>query len=198
MQISATPRANRQKDMLSERQGQINPKIAEDVFSNATLPSSVPRIPQSVSRPRPEEQTRNSLYSIQATPTRKPVFNFVQQGNGFVDVVAAEHGSGQLLSPVQLVRSSGKLFSLAPTSVINGPPSSWSSQGIQETPLKKKSEAMQAHSHPGLSTPGCGKENVGSRGDISAELNQGHKEANEDSIYKSLGWDDTDDIDGLA
>jgi DNA replication regulator SLD3 len=172
--------------------------IAEDVFSNATLPSNVPRIPQSVPRPPPEEQTRNPLFSIQATPTRKPMSNFAQQGNGFLAVVAADHGNCQLLSPLQLGHSSGHLFNLAPTSVINGPPSSWSSQGIQETPLKKKSEAMQAHSHPGLSTPGCGKENVGSRGDISAGLKQDHKETNEDSIYKSLGWEDTDDIDDLA
>ena len=105
-------------------------------------------------------------------------------------------GACQALSPLQLGRSSNQLFNLA--SETNAPPSSWSSQGVQETPAKQKSEAMLVHSHPILSTPLSGKENMGSRGEVSNSLKAKFDQTKEDSIYKALGWDEADDVDDLA
>ena len=152
-------------------------------------------IPQSVPRPSREEITKNPLFSIQATPTRKSVSNLTPGGNGFLSVTPNE-GACQALSPLQLGRSSNQLFNLA--SETNAPPGSWSSQGVQETPAKQKSEAMLVHSHPILSTPLSGKENMGSRGDVSNSLKAKFDQTKEDSIYKALGWDEADDIDDLA
>lgn len=152
-------------------------------------------IPQSVTRPSREENTKNPLFSIQATPTRKSVSNLTPGGNGFLSVTPNE-GACQALSPLQLGRSSNQLFNLA--SETNAPPSSWSSQGVHETPAKQKSEAMLVHSHPILSTPLSGKENMGSRGEVSNSLKAKFDQTKEDSIYKALGWDEADDVDDLA
>lgn len=71
---------------------------------------------------------------------------------------------------------------------------SLSYQGVLETPVKQKVETMPVHSQPVLSTPTGGKENIGLRG-ASDGLKPKFKKTQEDSIYKSLGWDDADDLD---
>lgn len=196
MQITATPKANRRKDIFTETQSNSVPTIVEDADWSAIPPSSLPRIPQSVTRPSRDEQTKNPLFAIQATPTRKPTSTLTRSGNGFLDVAAVE-GGYQALSPLQPGRSSAQLFNLGPETAV--PQSSWSSQGVQETPAKQKSDAMLVHSHPILSTPIFGKENMGLKGGASCGLDRAPgRNAGEDSIYKALGWDDADDIDDLA
>lgn len=100
------------------------------------------------------------------------------------------------MSPLQLSRSGRQLFNLGPET--SDPQSSWSSQGVQETPAKPKLEAMLVHSHPIMSTPAFGKENMGSRGGTSDGLKGVFGNTQEDSIYTTLGWDDPDDNDDLA
>lgn len=195
MQITATPKADRRKDIFTEKPTNSVPQAAEDADWGVIPPSSLPRIPQSVTRPSTDDRTKNPLFSVQATPTRKPTANQVKGRNGFLDVATIEGGC-QPLSPLQLGRSGSQLFNLGPET--SGPQSSWSSQGEQETPAKPKSEAMLVHSHPILSTPVYGKENMGSRGGMSDGLKRAIGKTQEDSIYTALGWDDPDDIDDLA
>lgn len=125
-------------------------------------------MPQSVTRPSREEQTKKPPFSIQATPTRKSISNLTQGGNGLLSVTANESDC-QVLSPLQLYRSSNQVFSLALETKV--PPSS---------------------------TPSSGKENMGLKGGISNSLKEKFDQRQEDSIYKALGWDDADDIDDFA
>lgn len=166
----------------------------DDVEPGVIPPSSVPRIPQSATRPSREEMTKNPFFAIQATPTRKPASSMGRGGNGFLNVPTND-GNYQSLSPLQLSRSSKHLFNSDPETA--GPPSSWSSQGVLETPAKQKSDATLVHSHPVLSTPISGKENVRVKELTSCGLGNTEGKAEEDSIYKTLGWD-ADDIDDLA
>jgi DNA replication regulator SLD3 len=171
--------------MFAEPRGQRIPYIAEDADATVIPPSSLPRIPQSATRPSRElDQPRNPVFSIQATPTRKPT----SQGKGLLDVMTADYGC-QSLTPLQLGRSSGQLFNLRPESATSVAQNSWSSQGVLETPVKQKAETMPVHSQPVLSTPTGGKENIGLRG-ASDGLKPGFGKTHEDFIYKSLGWDD--------
>lgn len=167
----------------------------EDAETSAIPPSSLPRIPQSVTRPSSEDQAQNPLFAIQATPTRKSTSTVARGGNGFLDVAATE-SNYQPLTPLQPGRSSKQLFNLGQETAV--PQSSWSSQALQETPAKQKSEAMLVHGHPILSTPISGKENLVSKGAVNCGLEQEPRKTGEDSIYKALGWDDGDDIDDLA
>lgn len=183
-------------------------RIAEENDLNAIPPSSLPRIPQSVSRSSREEQTKNPLFSIQATPTRKPTSNITQRGSGFLNVTTVKHGGYQLLSPLQVGRSSSQLFNLGPET--NGPPSPWSSQAVQDTPAKQRTGAVLVHGHPipstpifskehpVPSTPIFGKENMGMIEGASDGLKLSFEKTQDVSIYKSLGWDDADDLDDLV
>ena len=195
VQITATPKTNRRKDIFAESQNSRVPMIVEDADWSAIPPSSLPRIPQSVTRPSRDEQTKNPLFAIQATPTRKPTSTLTRGGNELLDVAAVQ-GGYHSLSPLQPGRSTAQLFNLDPETA--GLQSSWSSRGVQETPAKQKSDAMLVHSHPILSTPIFGKENMGSEGGPSCGLENALRKTEDDSIYKALGWDDADDIDDLA
>lgn len=192
MQITATPKANRRKDLFMGAHGSNFPLIVEDA---AIPPSSLPRIPQSVTRSSREDQAKTPLFAIQATPTKKSTSTMALGGNGSLDVAPTE-SSYQPLTPLQLGRSSKQLFNSGQEMAV--PQSSWSSQGVQETPAKQKSETMLVHGHPILSTPISGKENLVSTGAVSCGLELEPRKTGEDSIYKALGWDDADDIDDLA
>jgi DNA replication regulator SLD3 len=73
------------------------------------------------------------------------------------------------------------------------------SHGIQETPVKQRQEMMFDHSHPVLLGPGNDKENdrVERKKMLMAAPNQDTGRS-EENIYKSLGWDEADDIDDLV
>jgi hypothetical protein len=76
------------------------------------------------------------------------------------------------------------------------PPGSFLDQGVQETPIKKGTGITP--SYPRMADSGTEKENVK---ELCAEKDGPAKNigtSQEDSIYKSLGWDDADDFDELA
>ncbi len=163
--------------------------------------SSLARIPQSALRPSLEGMPRkNPLYSaIQATPTRKAGSVSIQKG-GLLNAPEQDYNEYLASSPLHARRSSAQLFTAVPDSAAKGL-SNLLPHGVQETPVKRRQELMFDHSHSVLSGPGSDKENDNDiierektlEGNSSQETGM-----REDNIYKSLGWDDADDIDDLA
>lgn len=191
IEISATPKANRQKDMFF-----VPPQSSlERMVSEAMIPaSSVPRVPASVARGSSgASQRRNPLLSsVQATPTRKAVPGFSQRSS----MAAFEHGFPPS-SPLHVRRSSAQLFTAVPESATRNPFAAL--PGLEETPVKKRPESASEHSHPTIPSMGNDKENEKLGATVGTvqprQITQGATK--DDSIYKSLGWDD-DDIDDLA
>jgi DNA replication regulator SLD3 len=163
------------------------------------LPSSMPRIPQSVARQSCGEPTRNPLFlSVQATPTRRPDSGMVQRENRRLGSGVLEHGRCLPSSPLQPRRSSAQLFNAIPEPNVRRLPGSMMYTGIQDTPVKKRQDSILVHSHPDTPLPFCDQENLDSAGgDVNDRSNVPSK-SNGESIYKSLGWDNVDDIDDLA
>ena len=65
--------------------------------------------------------------------------------------------------------------------------------GIEETPIRKKPVLL--YNHPTATGSGRDRENERIQGGFDTKsLVTKHEE----SIYKSLGWDDADDVDDLA
>ncbi|KAF4620089.1 hypothetical protein G7Y89_g14730 [Cudoniella acicularis] len=193
IQITATPKANRTNDVFAKL------KHAEFPGKHAAsdpVPSSAPRIPQSVSREN--MPGRNPfLSSVQATPSRRSL-SMSSQLLGRNDMAAPQDGCPPS-SPLHLRRSSAQLFSSVPDSAIKMPNTPRMSRNIQETPIKKRPEINSVHGHPEPLFDG-NKENVQKTKKMPA-----HNESEMDtgshpdvSIYKSLGWDDVDDIDELS
>ena len=198
VQIIATPKANRQKDVFSGSQSFRLPTGFQEQ-ETVIPPSSLPRIPQSVSR-MPDERAPNRpiFTSIQVTPTRKSVPAFYQPERSLLGAGGVEHGTFPPSSPLHVRRSSAQLFTVVPESGIKKAPNPSIHYGIQETPVKKRSGTMLDPSVCGLTSNN--KENVSKGGakliDAVASTNMGITK--EESIYHSLGWDDADDIDDLA
>ena len=170
---------------------------------SAVIPvSSLPRIPQSALRPSFEGvPKKNPLYTaVQATPTRKAGFASSRKG-GLLS--APEHDCNGYLasSPLHVRRSSAQLFTTASDSTAKGL-SEFQSHGIQETPVKRKEEIIYDHSHPVVIGPCSDKENeddILGRGKALVDSPGQEFGRGEESIYKSLGWDDdVDDIDDLV
>jgi DNA replication regulator SLD3 len=185
VQISATPKANRQKDMFARPQHSSSERRVDDSF--VIPPSSLPKIPQSVVRSSGGLSSRNPfLSSVQATPTRKSVPAFSRN----IDTFSVDHPPS---SPLHMRRSSGQLFTVVPASTIKIPSAS-RFLGITDTPIK----SMTGHGHSIDLEMGSNKENL-QQGEIgNFNQNQHDEVTNEDSIYKALGWDDVDDLDELA
>ncbi|KAL2067193.1 hypothetical protein VTL71DRAFT_1617 [Oculimacula yallundae] len=191
VQISATPKANRQRDMFAQ-QSQMS-SLERMVGEAAMIPaSSIPRVPQSVSRSSGGGFQSNPLFSnVQATPTRKAVPAFPKRSE-------MDYG-GIPSSPIHVRRSSAQLFTAVPESTVKNP-AAILSFGVEDTPIKRRSTISFEHGHPTITNLGSDKENdgkglrtttdIGQRGDTSPDK--------EESIYKALGWDDNDDIDDLA
>lgn len=188
VQISATPKTNRTRDVFSRPQQQQPHQKQREPELEAITASSAPRIPQS-SLPR----ARNPLLSsIQATPTRRSL----PRPSRAMDREPVFPPS----SPIHIRRSSAQLFSSVPDSAVKAVPTSWTTHGgIQETPVKKRAvSTVFDHGHP-VSSPNFDQENtkqveVKESDDVppigTTRTQQG------ESIYKSLGWDD--DSDDLA
>jgi len=185
--------------MLSGSKHSDVTKAATELEFAFVPPSSLPRIPQSTSRPSREGITsRNPLFSsLQATPTRRATSNVSRSRGGLLSAVEVDYGSCLPSSPLHVRRSSAQLFTAVPNSAIK---MQSSFGGIQETPVKTKQPATLDHSHPVVPGPGSDKENEVIEGAVrtSAGLKEGTSTAGETSIYKSLGWDDADDLDDLV
>jgi len=91
-------------------------------------------------------------------------------------------------------RSGAQLSNTVPDSVVKHPSSSFAFYAIQDTPVKKIGVPLE-HSHPS-----CNNKENGRAGEMGLKIGRPKTPAlsQEESIYKSLGWDDTDDIDELA
>ena len=193
------------------------PKMADEM-NDFIPPSSAPRIPQSVIRPR-AEVSRNPLYStIHATPTRRSSLA-AERSNGMLDVHVANYGasiqatptrkssltsqrpSGPLVGPTenggaflpssplqQRHSGSSQNYGVVSDSVTRRTSSSLINHQIQETPIKKRLEAM-AHSHPAPFASN-NKENTKA---ITEPSTKQRATNTKDDIYKTLGWDDDDD-----
>lgn len=181
-------------------------------------PSSAPRIPQSVFKPR-AESSKTSLHStvhatptrrsssaaecsnsilgvhmaefgasVQATPTRKSSLA-PERSNSLLAVPKEIYGAFPPSSPLQQ-RHSGttQSYGVVPDSAARSTSSSRIDREIQETPVKRRSEAI-THVHPppfAISN----KENTKATADTSTKQEAAHVK---DDIYKTLGWDDDDD-----
>ncbi|KUJ20411.1 uncharacterized protein LY89DRAFT_442789 [Mollisia scopiformis] len=186
VQISATPKANRQRDMFARSQHSSGERSMSDFM--AIPPSSLPMIPQSVSRSSGGFPTRNPfLSSVQATPTRKPVPSFSNL-SGHAGVFS---GDCPPSSPLHIRRSSAQLFPAIPDSAMK---KFSNTSGIADTPVK----ATTGHAHPSTLEIGSDKENLRQGSEVEKVFNQSknHDVTNNESIYKALGWDD--DLDELA
>jgi DNA replication regulator SLD3 len=197
VQISATPKANRRKDVAPESQPSSLAKSIESSESAVIPVSSLPRIPQPVSRPSYEGMPRtNSLYSaIQATPTRKAAPSLPQSRGGLLSAPNHEYNTYLRSSPLHVRRSNAQLFTAVPDSAVKGL-SGFAIHGIQETPMKRRQETTLDHRLPESSASGSDKENDRiERGKMAMASSSQETGGKEENIYKSLGWDDADDID---
>jgi len=192
------------------------PRMADEMDA-FNPPSSAPRIPQSIIRPR-AESFRNPLHStihatptrrsssvaersndmlgipiqeygdsIQATPSRKTIVT--EHPHSLLAVPTADYSTFLPSSPLQQRHSaSTEKYGTVPDSVTRHTSNSLVDQEIQETPIKKRTETI-VHSHP-ASFASNNKENTKSK----AESAHRQRAADtKDDIYKALGWDEDDD-----
>ncbi|EKD15846.1 uncharacterized protein L3040_003297 [Drepanopeziza brunnea f. sp. 'multigermtubi'] len=179
VQISATPKTNRHKDMFPESQQSSLERMVGEV---SVVPvSSAPRIPQSSSR-----SAQGAFPSVQATPSRKVVPALPRPGKDM-------DSGGVPSSPLHFRRSSSQLFTAVPDSAYKDL-NAVVSCGLNETPIKKRPVSSNEHSHLGLAGIDSEKENNQStmRRVISNECKEALGKDTDDSIYKALGWDDND------
>ena len=174
-------------------------EMTEHMDLPTILPSSMPRIPQSVARQSCGEPTRNPLFlSVQATPTRRPDSGMVQLENRNSGSGVLEHGRCLPSSPLQPRRSSAQLFNASPEPNVRRLPGSVMYPGIQDTPVKRRKDTILVHSHPDTPLPSCDQENLDTAGWDVNDRSKAPSKSTGESIYKSLGWDNVDDIDDLA
>ncbi|ESZ92222.1 hypothetical protein SBOR_7387 [Sclerotinia borealis F-4128] len=153
VQIKATPKSNRQKDMFGESQSTFSGwRNVEEMDLGFIPPSSVSAIPQSTVRPSCDQDPFRS--SVQATPSRKSFSTSTRPMSNFANR-DADYGAIPPSSPLQMRRSSAQLFNRNPNSMakrpsipavpriletpIKRPSTSTSYTHIEETPLKETS-----------------------------------------------------------
>jgi hypothetical protein len=186
------------KDMVLESQPASLARSIEGSEPAVIPVSSLPRIPQSALRLSFEGvPKKNPLYTaVQATPSRKAGSGSSRKG-GLLSASEPDYNGYLASSPLHVRRSSAQLFTAASDSTAKGLPE-FQSHGIQETPVKRRNEIMFDHSHFVVTGPGSDKENeddIIGRGKILVDNPSQESGTGEESIYKSLGWDDADDID---
>jgi DNA replication regulator SLD3 len=171
--------------------------MVEEVEMVMMPQSSLPRIPQSASRLQETGSLQNPLLAtVVSTPCRKPTTGLLQPQSDFRSTGGLDGHGCPPSSPLQMRRCSANLFTVHDSAVKKSASSTLSPgipEGIQETPVRKRPEAV-AHDYPSISD----KEN--SRREVIIEKRDTRKAENgqQQSIYASLGWDAGDDIDELA
>ncbi|TAQ88486.1 hypothetical protein B7494_g3206 [Chlorociboria aeruginascens] len=189
VQISATPKAKRQRNIFSQPQPSNLQMPMEDM--DIIPPSSLPRISQSAVHSSQGSRTMNPLLDlVQATPTRK--MTAISRSGSFLGGGTLDYGGCPSSSPSNARRPPTQPLGIVPESAIKS--CSLPSE-IQETPVKKRPEIQLGHSHPSSFDIEKGKEEDNLR--INDEMKPKTR-SSEDSIYKSLGWDASDDLDDLA
>jgi DNA replication regulator SLD3 len=177
------------RDAISRPQNLRYERPANPVLE-AIPPSSLPRIPQSAIREEPVP--RNPLFSaVQETPTRA-----LPRTRDFLGIDGTPNAMFTPSSPLHMRRSSAQLFATIPASSSKLTHGSRKPLDVPETPVNKKSNVDAVHTHP-FQSPRLDQENKDEEGTKSAvETTQKTTVVQEDSIYKSLGWED-DDVDDL-
>ncbi|KAH8808223.1 DNA replication regulator SLD3-domain-containing protein [Xylogone sp. PMI_703] len=195
VQITTTPKTNRQKDIFSESQNQRIPDLAEERTPSCIPTSSAPRVPESTIRSSYGGRlvTDSTFPSIQATPTRKS-----QSASHSGDLLGVGPVDYNLVSsPMQAHHLGTVHFPSIPNSAAKSGTGASNLYGIQETPIKKKSVVIAASPHSMESAKGSIHHNVensfNNRDAAIPEITT----KDDESLYKALGWDD-DDIDELT
>jgi DNA replication regulator SLD3 len=135
--------------------------------------------------------------SLQATPTRKSIPASSRRASGFLGVNLPDYGSYLPSSPLQQHHSSSQPTNAVPESAAKLPAILPRDNGVEDTPIKKKSNGT--HIHPsGISSDGDKENRRTDDGNKDIGPRQRIEKFQQDSIYKSLGWDDADDFDELA
>ncbi|RFU35956.1 hypothetical protein B7463_g292, partial [Scytalidium lignicola] len=195
VQITTTPKANRQKDIFSESQSQRTLESTEALTPSYIPASSLPRIPQSAVRSSYDGRpvTDSTFPSIQATPTRKP--HSASQSGDFLSVGPVDYSLAS--SPVTTHHSERIHFPSIPDSAMK----LWTGPsmfcGIEETPVKKRIVGTELQSLMANSTKGTLEDNSESSSNNRDEAMPKIVIKDDESLYKALGWDD-DDIDEMA
>jgi hypothetical protein len=198
VQISATPKINRQTDKFQKSQSLHTP-AAESSGFDFIPPSSVPGIPQSSLPSQEKDSSRNPfLATVEATPTRKSTCS----NSLSLDFNRSPTNRRDQSSSFKMHarRSSASLFASVPDSARKDQAQKIlvtlsQISDLPETPVKSRFHSPGTHCHPLEQVRESEKEN-----DWGKETKQFSNEiiehVQEDNIYKSLGWDD--DIDDLA
>lgn len=179
------------KDVIFGPQGRSYERPSSPMFG-AIPASSIPRVPQS--SVREGTTARNPLFGgVQKTPTRT-----LSRTRAFLAIDRTTEPVIPPSSPLHMRRSSAQLFATILDSAVKAPQSSEASYNVLETPIKKKTTVDLAHGHP-IQSPLFDQENKKEieRPSLPASKMQGTSVGEEDSIYKSLGWEN-DDIDDLV
>lgn len=163
---------------------------------NVAPSSSCSIVPQSVSRPSRDDLlvTESFTSSVQATPTRKSSVLDLPKRKGNLFSAGNDDQTSFPPSPLHTHDSSAQLFAAVPDSAVKVLDTSRRPNNIQGTPVKQRSRAGPQDSRPETFLDGD-KENVivQARSTVDGGLSI---RGQEESIYKSLGWDD--DFDELA
>jgi len=141
VQISATPRANRQMDMFGRSQV---PGLSEPIDFGTVPSSSAKMIPQSSLPSQARKSQKNPFLSIEATPTRKTL----SVPRPFMDGHSPIGGAFPPSSPIQMRRSSASLFPVIPVIPESAVKPTSKPSMLQETPVKKRPNCVIQHSHP--------------------------------------------------
>ncbi|QSZ29086.1 hypothetical protein DSL72_003596 [Monilinia vaccinii-corymbosi] len=139
VQIKATPKTSRQKDMFGESQSCVNRSTnSEEMEFGIVPPSSVSAIPQSTVRPSYDRDPFRD--SIQVTPSRISFSSLPRPTNDPTNRdTDSDYGAMPPSSPLQMRRSSAQLFNSVPGSIVRRRPVSAVSRAVLETPIKRPS-----------------------------------------------------------
>lgn len=241
VQIMATPKNNRHKDMMAAPKSVVENNATPQKSSQDIIPaSSAGRVPESIVRPRSSTQANTSSLAPHAHPPREQnPFNLTETPSRPSSRARANHFQSLDFPPsspdfVRGANSSKEEFQFAvPNSVVRNPfaASRNSNTGelevIEATPTKPRGRSGSIRSlasfapsalpsfsqrrdslPPALiddapklaaimeDTRGIGKENVPPS--FVKSMGGNGKMGESDSIYKTLGWEDDDDLDDLA
>jgi hypothetical protein len=206
VQILSTPKGNRRKDLAVEKRPILGLDLERRHELDVIPPSSLPRAPLSVALP-PSTRESEKILLCEATPVRP--------GTKIVSAIYGTPSHCQMNSPSRLsgiflgagsqnhgalppspfqARCSGKQqFLNIPVSfdqAIECTPSKV--VAVHATPCKhgklKLTEADASSNSLNMIIEGAGIEETGNTG------NSGSQRDKDDSIYKSLGWDDYDEL----
>lgn len=201
VQILATPKGNRRKDLAVDKRPIVGLDLEQSHELDVIPPSSIPRIPLSTAR-FPSTQESEKALLCEATPARPgtkvspAIFRTPSSGqmklspcisNNFLGGgLQDRHGLPQ--SPLQARQSGRRQYLDIPISFAQAVECTPSKPvTVHATPVKQGKLNFIAHSNP----PDIVVEGAGADEIRDVDVPRGKED---DSIYKSLGWDDYDEL----